>query len=1072
MNQSVVKFWYILEQLTPFDFTRKLKDLKYCASISPKTEDRKLPWLNTNILREEFKLKKYDKNGNSIQYKYRIYLGIFNLSEVFKFVKSLPLSIAEYFSDLSSNEKNLSCFFSFEINENGFLIEESFSCSALPWALNQIKKTLTNSEELNLNGWTDEYNKYKENLEEIYFFTAKKLRESQQQITVKTLEILFNNFLEVECQWIPSLSNVFYYNIISIKKTSNEINTDNILNSFYLGQLENIIQAIKTNDISQPLEQYLSNKSERIFVEDRNFLQEILDPKFLQQGRWPSPPHYNLSLMQQCAVNLACNQLGENGGLFSVNGPPGTGKTTLLRELIAELIVKRAIEMTKYQNPMAAFQKINGFYKLAPSLTGFEIVVASSNNGAVENISIELPSIKNLAPQYQKQTSYFKKIAENVARSRFQKTNVDLNNDSYSSSYFSQKNDNSQQNQDNDKKVWGLIAAVLGNKKNCQLFYDSFWFGSISIRALLRQSYDSNIEDWYNIKKEFEQKRLRVAELIEEREIFASAQKQEIILNRQLLTERNHLNEHESNLKQSVEIDTKLGKQVQNLREYLKQQQDKIDKINSKKPSFFCRFFVPFSQKKYKQKLLAATSYFKELQTNLNNIEIRVEENRSKYSKTKQKYETFLNSIQEIEEQIKDNNNILTKGKKQLGEAFADIKWWNQTHENFQLSAPWIDIELNEARTELFLSALKVHELFICNSPRPFLRNIGTWVDMTRGLKPNLTPHQIKHIWQTFFLIVPVVSTTFASFGRLFNRLPTSSIGWLLIDEAGQCSPAAALNSLQNSQRALVLGDPLQIPPVFTVDPTWVEGIRQYFKIDEHWSPTSASVQSLSDRVNPYGTFIETNTNIDPLWIGCPLWVHRRCIEPMFSLSNAIAYDGKMVMATKQNSDLNFPLGISTWINIKGTCSSRHWVQAQGRKVIELLQVLVTSSKSLPNLYIISPFRNVSIEMSELLSQTKDEWAIGITNVDSWIKRSVGTVHTFQGKEADMVILLLGADSNSFGAAEWASSTPNILNVAATRAKYRLYIIGDRNLWGTLRFFDKAHQLLSELCSQTQPLDF
>ena len=48
---------------------------------------------------------------------------------------------------------------------------------------------------------------------------------------------------------------------------------------------------------------------------------------------------------------------------------------------------------------------------------------------------------------------------------------------------------------------------------------------------------------------------------------------------------------------------------------------------------------------------------------------------------------------------------------------------------------------------------------------------------------------------------------------------------------------------------------------------------------------------------------------------------------------------------------------------------------------------------------------------------------------------NVGTVHTFQGKEAPIVFFVLGADRQSSGAARWAVTEANIMNVAATRAK-------------------------------------
>jgi superfamily I DNA and/or RNA helicase len=54
-----------------------------------------------------------------------------------------------------------------------------------------------------------------------------------------------------------------------------------------------------------------------------------------------------------------------------------------------------------------------------------------------------------------------------------------------------------------------------------------------------------------------------------------------------------------------------------------------------------------------------------------------------------------------------------------------------------------------------------------------------------------------------------------------------------------------------------------------------------------------------------------------------------------------------------------------------------------------------------------------------------------------WLKSHIGTVHTFQGKEAKGVILCLGLDETTKGAANWASQKPNLLNIAITRAKHR-----------------------------------
>ena len=71
----------------------------------------------------------------------------------------------------------------------------------------------------------------------------------------------------------------------------------------------------------------------------------------------------------------------------------------------------------------------------------------------------------------------------------------------------------------------------------------------------------------------------------------------------------------------------------------------------------------------------------------------------------------------------------------------------------------------------------------------------------------------------------------------------------------------------------------------------------------------------------------------------------------------------------------------------------------------------------------------------------------------------VGTVHTAQGKEADIVVVVLGGNPKSSGAKAWAASKPNLLNVAVSRGKKRLYVIGDRKLW-------KKHSYFSVMAEQ------
>lgn len=80
-----------------------------------------------------------------------------------------------------------------------------------------------------------------------------------------------------------------------------------------------------------------------------------------------------------------------------------------------------------------------------------------------------------------------------------------------------------------------------------------------------------------------------------------------------------------------------------------------------------------------------------------------------------------------------------------------------------------------------------------------------------------------------------------------------------------------------------------------------------------------------------------------------------------------------------------------------------------------------------------------------------------VTDLEKRTRERVGTIHTIhtvQGREAEAVIFVLGApDPGQTGARGWARRGLNPLNVAVTRAKGALHVIGDRDLWRTAGVF-------------------
>ena len=848
-----------------------------------------------------------------------------------------------------------------------------------------------------------------------------------------------------------------------------------MLNSFFVGDLKTLSDAWERGRYGAGLRDYIESAvhpdSARIDVRSERGVQAAFDalrPDCMPRGCWPS--EFPLAFSQQLAVNELWRKLGDNAGIFAINGPPGTGKTTLLRDVVAAVVTARAASLVA-AGAMAFGVKQNtklgnasiSHYTLHPSLCGHAIVVASANNGAVENISLELPGI-NSVPQA---------VAETLS------TSTEARSDHYAMLATSVLG----------KSAWGLLAARLGSKSNRSEFMSQFWWKKPS--APTETSPRLNADEIhfaygdeglrYHLGRIKDKRREPILSWDDAVAGFQSAQAKENRL-RQALIEASTLRANADNLKalatqlcacassglegldairreleKIVHAQTDKQHELSALSGNLDVANRNLGRHDAAKPGLLIwlstlgrahrqwwnqRLILADVHAKAEAAHTRANGELRSLTAQHKAADARVSKVESDVAQARSAHAQAVSNAEQAQRQLEH-------AQQALGNAWPRYHAEDAVRER---SSPWSTSDWRQARQELFLAALAVHRAFIERHPAQMLANLGLAADWLAGKQ--MPEAMAQQALESLCLVVPVLSTTFASMPRMFKQVSSEAIGWLLIDEAGQALPQQAAGAIWRARRTVVVGDPNQLEPVLTL-PVGLQGaLAKHFGVKKTWWPGDTSAQRLADQTMSMGTWLP-DEELDKIWVGSPLRVHRRCDDPMFSISNQIAYDGLMVQG-KAAKEKSYPA--CHWIDVQADTGEGNWVPDEGTAASNLVRRL-TSREDVPaeDIFLISPFKDCATELTKLARK------FGLD------PKKTGTIHTTQGKEADVVILVLGGNPQRHGAKDWAAQKPNLLNVAVSRAKSRLYVVGNRQAWRQRRHFSVLAAKIPVTCGSAKP---
>ena len=1086
--KQIINYWYSLECLQPKEVPKyKAIPKKYVKALVFTTENDRSTiyqqsvikpfWKNSRVSTYVVPLPNYsynysiideiksfkDKKDYVLDDEHAILLSVVKGTEVLEaFIDKLEIEYPEkpYLGNVYSA--------SFVVDAEGYYKEGSLQIAPFIWVIYQMMfQPEVEFKDIKLDGW-DEVVK---DIEKGFNLPEEKV--SLDKATREINAYLQENILKPMGVTMFRAGDIYGYcgftaeEIQLVKAETMPIN--DLKSSFFLDDLQLVLHHIDTLKDNDKVLSYINSLNQDIehydLLKDTDQMRKWYNPKILPYGRWPSK--FNLSFMQQIAVNIAKENPKD---IFSVNGPPGTGKTTLLKDIIASNIVERAAKFCESNHVNDIFEKVVGrdgksfYYNIPSDIAIYGMLVLSSNNKAVENITLELPNISSVEEGTNVSTLFNPDSSEQQVDLSYFAEDKNYEYVKSSEVYFTFLADRLAES----NEQWGLISARLGKKANITNFMSVLNVLSSDMSSIMRIP---NVQDAFeSAKKQFQEQYNLVKALF------------------------SYVTTYEDNIKLVQELKFKideLQEEIHTIDEELSEYDtldDDLLKLIELKNSIETKLIEYNNQRSIFDKLWHATNWsILKAMGNPTLLSV-IEEETTKLQTVKGQLDALHQLVNERESIINTKDGLLSDVKNLDGtvqgvektqqeilgtlkssgkdtiHCFDDIaaKLMSSDEDRAEAHTAFLYVcnYLNESRERLLYDALQVQKTIVMSDAfRNNLKLLSQYwgpLNEKKNLQKNFDLDMIfPALLNSLMIAVPVISSTFAAVERfLVNCKSESSLGTIIIDEAGQASPHMLVGALFRAQKAIVVGDPKQIEPVQTVQDLFVEriggeGIGKY-------RSKELSVQSLADAQNPFAGIIK-NLDGSESWVGCPLVIHRRCKDPMFTVANELSYGGFMINKTIDPDNPIDPCKESCWItydasNIGSSTGKDRYIQIQGQISFELIQKLRARNTKFKDIFIITPFTTVAYGFKKYMESISDDivnWT-DKDNKSSWLKDNIGTVHTFQGKEAKVVIYMLGcqSDGSANGAIKWVNA--NNVNVAFTRAKEYVYVIGDATKWAEL----------------------
>lgn len=805
-----------------------------CGPVFAASADTPLPWSTSNP----------PSLFTWAEQHFHIYCGIDQQNEI---PTRLAASLGGDFppSALRGKGKNIErCLFGFSVDAAGFVLIDTFRLSALAWLAGR-----SHPAEPFHRDWLSRFETTAATLADD--FTRHLSADDGASRPLDYTDLLDETRFIASELGLPTLAENI---VIRIEQCSGKCPDSRRIvagSASASSELRKIAREIRNHEAGRGLCDYLASGQEVMSTTRIDVLstplplfQHLMPPLF-PPARWPTTKNSALHCGPQLVVNAALKTLRRGAGLFSVEVPAGSGRTAVLRDIVASVVVDRANRLAQLLRPEQAFigercwKTSSGIRRVSTwrkDLRGFELVIAGKDKASVRDIADTLSDTA---------TGGVLPLSSKPAHT-----------------------------EPAEQQAWAPLAAHIENKNNEWHFHTAFPGESALPVTSLSEALsilDEAPQDWNEAVQNFrhaENEELRLHEIrCREFENFVALGNlcQEIDardarLKRLTLRESEIRNDFDAaRIARDIAANDVALADAQRLTHY------------AQRPKFSAIVLSlgTVLQQWHDGKRMHAL-FLEHAEQRLSKAELRIEYARQTLCAIEREREQEIAAFASQHCTASILKAAQAGTKTAIGDFYPSQTHWNDASLAINRPAPWSDPLWNAARANVFTAALRLHHAFIAANATRLSVNFDVVLETLAGKTADNAPAEaLEAAWSSLFFIIPVVCVELSAIGRIFSSQSRESLGWLLIDEAGQIPAPAAVSAIWRARRTVLLGDSTESPPAAEFSSTIQSVLRKHYRVEDGWLNDNASAQRMAARTNALGSW-QTNGHI-PVWTGVPL---------------------------------------------------------------------------------------------------------------------------------------------------------------------------------------------------------